>query len=391
MKLQLVPGGKDCLLHAMEGADPPVFSSIKYGNGSDAGSGATEMSNVILNIAITEITRAEGSEFVRLTGTFSNASISERFRVTETGVFIQDPDDHTKEILFAYAHVDETEAILIPSVTDYTFETTDSVLVYVGETENVTAIISESMTTATKAELNAHINDKTNPHDVTAEQIGLGNVPNVSTDGQTPTVDDLDETLTEQTLDDIELQNGDTLSRIVSKVANAIHWLISHIRNKNNPHGVTRAQIGAAAATHTHSASSITSGTLPVSRGGTGVNSTAGLAALVAEGVTSLTTSGTYTGNGQYGSSNKVTISYSKKPKLIIVQPTVTSNACYGGFICLADVTTIACGGISNDVNNSRSILNLSWGSTSVSWYNSTSASDQLNASQVIYRYLIVY
>lgn len=43
-----------------------------------------------------------------------------------------------------------------------------------------------------------------------------------------------------------------------------------HTADKNNPHAVTAAQVGAAAASHNHSAAAITSGTLPVSRGGTG-------------------------------------------------------------------------------------------------------------------------
>lgn len=43
-----------------------------------------------------------------------------------------------------------------------------------------------------------------------------------------------------------------------------------HTADKDNPHAVTAAQVGAAAASHNHSAAAITSGTLPVSRGGTG-------------------------------------------------------------------------------------------------------------------------
>ncbi|MBS4879793.1 MAG: hypothetical protein KH138_05715 [Firmicutes bacterium] len=46
--------------------------------------------------------------------------------------------------------------------------------------------------------------------------------------------------------------------------------LDTHTGNKNNPHNVTRDQIGAAAAEHTHSADDINSGILPVARGGTG-------------------------------------------------------------------------------------------------------------------------
>ena len=43
----------------------------------------------------------------------------------------------------------------------------------------------------------------------------------------------------------------------------------AHVANKNNPHEVTTTQIGAAEADHTHSTSDILSGTLPIARGGT--------------------------------------------------------------------------------------------------------------------------
>jgi hypothetical protein len=63
-----------------------------------------------------------------------------------------------------------------------------------------------------------------------------------------------------------------------------------HISNTDNPHNVTieqigaaaedhthtAAEVGAAAATHNHSASNITSGTLPVARGGTGASNVTG-------------------------------------------------------------------------------------------------------------------
>ena len=56
----------------------------------------------------------------------------------------------------------------------------------------------------------------------------------------------------------------------------------AHIADKENPHGVTAAQIGAAESSHTHDyaasshehdAGNITSGTLAIARGGTGVTS----------------------------------------------------------------------------------------------------------------------
>ena len=45
--------------------------------------------------------------------------------------------------------------------------------------------------------------------------------------------------------------------------------------------GVTPASIGAAAASHTHSAADVTSGTLPVARGGTGVTTEGAVAQMV--------------------------------------------------------------------------------------------------------------
>ena len=84
---------------------------------------------------------------------------------------------------------------------------------------------------AVQANLNSHTNNKSNPHGVTASQVGA------------------DPTGSAQAV-----QNN----------------LDSHTSKKNNPHGVTASQIGAAASSHTHSASDINSGTLSAVRGGTG-------------------------------------------------------------------------------------------------------------------------
>lgn len=400
MKLQLTTGGKDCLLHALEpGGTPPVFTSIKYGNGEDAGLDATTLTNIQAEMEITVLNREEGSEFVTLEGTIDNTDescgIEQSFRANEIGVFVRDTDsnDESAEILFAYAHVEDDEAVFIPASQDYTFEMTDNVMVYVGEVENVTAIIAQSMTTATKAELNQHTGDKNNPHEVTAEQVGLGNVPNVTTDGQTPTVGGLETELEEQTLlTETSLTAGDNLTTIVSKTAYAIRWLISHITNKSNPHGVTASQVGAAATSHKHSASDIASGVLSVQRGGTGASSIDQFVAQIATGVANLYQTGSYTGNGNTGSGNPITISYRKKPKFIIVQPVDGTSGTDEGFLCLADVTTLYSGGFNDDVGNGSSDLHFTWGSTSVSWYGTSSyAYRHCNKSGTLYRYLIVY
>lgn len=88
--------------------------------------------------------------------------------------------------------------------------------------------------------LDAHTNNKSNPHEVTKAQVGLGNVPNVTTNDQTPTYSSAT-TLT-------TLTSGEKLSVSMGKIMKAITDLISHIANKSNPHGVTYSQVGADAA-----------------------------------------------------------------------------------------------------------------------------------------------
>lgn len=90
---------------------------------------------------------------------------------------------------------------------------------------------------AVQANLDSHCGGKNNPHYVTKSQVGLGNVPNVSTNDQTPTYTAAS-ALTAMT-------SGEKLSVAFGKIAKAIADLVSHISNKSNPHGVTASQAGA--------------------------------------------------------------------------------------------------------------------------------------------------
>lgn len=67
----------------------------------------------------------------------------------------------------------------------------------------------------------AHAADFSNPHRVTKEQTGLGNVPNVSTNDQTPTY--------EPSGSLSELSAGETLSSAFGKLSKAVSILISHL------------------------------------------------------------------------------------------------------------------------------------------------------------------
>lgn len=84
--------------------------------------------------------------------------------------------------------------------------------------------------------IQTHTDDKNNPHSVTKAQVGLNDVPNVSTNDQRVTFTQAS-VLT-------ELVTNEKITLSFSKIAKAIQDLISHLTNKNNPHSVTKAQVG---------------------------------------------------------------------------------------------------------------------------------------------------
>lgn len=158
--------------------------------------------------------------------------------------------------------------------------------------------------------------------------------------------------------------------------------LDAHVNNKSNPHGVTAAQVGARADTwvpswsevsgkpgtfppsgHNHDAANITSGTLPVARGGTGVPTLAQLAqSLFPSQIDSLPDSrynfaitgpgwsgngymsfqalmsqitanggcrivtGSYAGTGTYGNDSPCSLNFGFVPKFIIILEHQTKN-----------------------------------------------------------------
>ena len=94
----------------------------------------------------------------------------------------------------------------------------------------------DSTSTTAKSSIDTHITNKSNPHSVTKAQVGLSNVPNVSTNDQTPTF-----TVASS---DANLTSGEKLSIAFGKIAKAISSLISHLSNTGNPHSVTKSQVG---------------------------------------------------------------------------------------------------------------------------------------------------
>lgn len=428
---KLTASGKNLLLRALAG-ETITFTKIQLGNGiAQDPAEATGLANPIITVELSKI--VVGAEYVTLTAQFTNGSITSGFHITEAGFYAKDPDDDTKEILYALGNEDESSADYVPDKGNRILEMQFDALIFIGDAENVSAAISSSLVYASKEDFDKHTADNANPHGVTKQQVGLGNVPNLAPSDQVPT-------FTEATTL-ANIVSGEKASTLFGKIKLAISKLIDHLNNRSNPHNTTAAQVGAAAKTHTHNAQDINAGTLSPLRGGTGIsnptngallignNSTRLLAlnwsgALYSDGTnnpesgvlpvryggtgqTSLTglataltgvngglgkiVTGTYTGTGGYGTSNKKTLTFTAPPKLLVVMPaTNTTNGQYGGFVAVRGIASSRAGGIMDDVSGSWGQLYFSWDGNSVSWYSSANEYTQQNNSGMTYCYFAI-
>lgn len=86
--------------------------------------------------------------------------------------------------------------------------------------------------------IQSHEGDLNNPHNVTKEQLGIGNIPTETTDS---------------------MYDASTDKIPVAKVTNDLYLYISdHVGSRDNPHNVTTEQIKAAPLEHTHKVADIT-------------------------------------------------------------------------------------------------------------------------------------
>lgn len=273
--IQLTAAGRELLLRALSNTATINFLDVQFGNGSNAGASASALNNPLLTIGISRMTI--DTPFVTLYTVFQNNTLASGFRRTETGVRAEDPDHPGTAMLFAYGYTAPESAEYIPADSEDGIESLYNIEVYIGDAENVTASISESVIYATKEELEALQSEVDN---ISKDSIGLGNVPNVSTNDQTPTYPEYtqwntfpayygDHTGQYYTKLD-HLVSGETLEESMSKLQAAVKYLIDHLGRYDNPHLATYSQVGAAAASHQHSANDVISGVLGVARGGTG-------------------------------------------------------------------------------------------------------------------------
>lgn len=276
MKIKLTDAGQNLTLGFVQG-QRIKFTKAVFGNGdyryTDGKRDTPQIVNAIKEIAFdSNPVVKEGEQTAELSFTFDNTGLESGFHVTEIGYYAklisQDEDGNDvegDEVLYGLGNAEESEADYVPPAEVRAVSITYTSYIYIGNAD-VSAVLSENADYALKKDLSDHIGHKNNPHEVSKGQVGLGLVPNVSTNDQTPTYNDTDKLTT--------LESGEKLSIAFSKIKKAISDLITHIgTKKGNPHNVTISDVGGAAKEHTHDAQDINKGVLPVERGGTGYSS----------------------------------------------------------------------------------------------------------------------
>lgn len=239
---QLTDAGKAMMIHAMTGKHLN-FTAIKLGDANAPSTlkseALTDLINPIMTAPITEILK--GPNYVSLTSHLSNNELTNGFQWSETGVFAQ--IDGGDEELYAYCNAGELYDYIPDGDSGRVINEIFTLLVMVGDAEDVSATIGEGALYATKAALEDHIRDSSNPHKVTAEQIGLGNVSNTAPE-DTPIKFEAVKPLT-------EIQSSETMKTLFGKIKTAINMLILHLKAQN-PHSITADKIGAADKNHAH-------------------------------------------------------------------------------------------------------------------------------------------
>lgn len=289
---------------AIQNREPLVFNRIALGSGrhrTDIGK-KNNVVQVVHSLQVTQSLSTDVADTIRITARFDNSRIEREMIVNEIGVFAK--RGNHEEFMYMYTWAEQGD--VIPPKTaayvyrDYDFNTTISKnsqitiqynatdLVYatvpelkvterklqtsidnhIGDTarhvsdqerthwngkadathrhrvsdiDGLEAIIGNQTTNkANQADLTAHIQNQNNPHNVTKQQVGLGNVTNV----EQASKQDFNNHATNHnnphsvTKAQVGLGNVTNVEQ-ASKVD-----FDAHATNRNNPHNVTKAQVG---------------------------------------------------------------------------------------------------------------------------------------------------
>ena len=228
--------GIELLKNALSGGTITV-TEIKSGAGKvdvSALKSQTAVSSIKQSGTVQGVTKT--NETIKIGVLFSNAGLSAGYSMTQLGIYAKGSTG--SEVLFAISQSTTGKEVPAESAMP-SWSLVHNFYIKLNNDVTMTATVDpegyvtfETMQTA----LNTHTGNKSNPHSVTKSQVGLGNVPNVVTNDQTPTYSDTTTLVT--------LSSGEKISIAFAKIKLAITTLINHLANKSNPHGVTKSQVG---------------------------------------------------------------------------------------------------------------------------------------------------
>ena len=228
--------GIELLKNALSGGTITV-TVIKSGAGKvdvSALKSQTAVSSIKQSGTVQGVTKT--NETIKIGVLFSNAGLSAGYSMTQLGIYAKGSTG--SEVLFAISQSTTGKEVPAESAMP-SWSLVHNFYIKLNNDVKMTATVDpegyvtfETMQTA----LNTHTGNKSNPHSVTKSQVGLGSVPNVATNDQTPTYSDTTTLVT--------LSSGEKISIAFAKIKLAITTLINHLANKSNPHGVTKSQVG---------------------------------------------------------------------------------------------------------------------------------------------------
>ena len=136
--------GRDIIARIITGLNI-TFSRIVIGDSYDYDTenfvNKTSVNNEVKSLPIKTM-QITSSNVVELTAEFGKSDIENAFWYREIGIYILDPDDETKEILFAYGNRNEAAEYITPHIQNYAVLKNIKCLVSVGASANVNILIS---------------------------------------------------------------------------------------------------------------------------------------------------------------------------------------------------------------------------------------------------------
>ena len=289
---------------AIQNREPLVFTRIALGSGrhrTDIGK-KNDVAQIVHSLQVTQSLSTDVADTIRLTARFDNSRIEREMVVNEIGVFAK--RGNHEEFMYMYTWAEQGD--VIPPKTsayvyrDYDFNTTISKnsqiniqynatnLIYatvpelktterklqtnidnhirdaprhvsdqerirwngkadathrhrVSDIDGLEAIIGNQTTNkANQADLTGHINNRNNPHNVTKQQVGLGNVTNVEQASKVDFQNHLNNHNNPHSVTKAQVGLGNVMN--VEQASK--QEFNAHATNRNNPHGVTKSQVG---------------------------------------------------------------------------------------------------------------------------------------------------